>query len=140
MCLVVFIASRSPLPLVPWNPQLPAFNVTVLSPHEERVRAHFALPYVASAGSHTGCGCGFNYGRQYPDFEEDSQDRAQALESSALLARFMNEHQVEQIYSCWSGDEAEPKVSDKKFLPETLVATEFFFQEKELLTIGLAVA
>jgi hypothetical protein len=129
MCLVVYIASRSPLPPL----DAPAFNVNSLAPHEELVRAHFSLPFVASAGSYTGCGCGFNYGRCY--VEEDSQECAQALESSAMLARFVGEYQVEQIYSCWSGDEAKPQAFARQLAPEMLMTANFSFRERELLTI-----
>jgi len=40
MCMVAYIASRSPLPLIPWQQGAPAFNVTELSEHEQRVAAN----------------------------------------------------------------------------------------------------
>jgi len=130
--MVVYIASRSPLPLVPWRDDAPAFNVTALTEHGERVRSHFSLPHVRCAGSHTSCGCGFNEGR-HP--EADPQERAAALESSAQLARVVREHRVEQIYSCWSGDEGEPQEFARRIDPSALVADDFVFRERELLTI-----
>lgn len=42
---------------------------------------------------------------------------------------------VEQIYSCWSGDGGEPRVFERPVTPEDLVAEGFFFRESELLTI-----
>jgi hypothetical protein len=140
MCMVVYIASRSPLPLVPWRSDAPAFNVTALSEHTERVRRHFALPHVVCAGSHTSCGCGFNEGRGYPDPEDDPKERAAALESSAQLARFVREHRVEQVFSCWSGDEGEEQAFTRRVAPEALVADDFAFRERELLTIDYDVA
>jgi len=56
------LASRSPLPLIPWRQDAPAFNVTELTGHEQPIRCHLALPHVRRAGSHTSCGCGFNQG------------------------------------------------------------------------------
>lgn len=133
MCMVVYIASRSPLPLVPWHDEAPAFNVTSLTEHEERVRSHFSLPHVCWAGSHTSCGCGFNEGR-HPD--ADLKERAAVLGSSAMLARFVRDHRIEQVYSCWSGDEGEPQGFARRIDLATLMADDFVVRERELLTIG----
>jgi hypothetical protein len=136
MCMVAYIASRSPLPLIPWQQDAPAFNVTELTHSEQSVRRHLALPNVRQAGSHTSCGCGFNEGREYPEvYDDPALQRAEALESSVRLARYIREHHVEHIYSCWSGDEAEPQTLEKLVTPEALVAEDFFFRERELLTI-----
>ena len=132
--MVVYIASSSPLPLVAWRDDAPAFNVTALTEHEERVRSHFSLPHVRCAGSHTSCGCGFNEGRD-PDPDADPKERAAALESSAQLVRFVREHRVEQVYSCWSGDEGELREFARTIAPEALIANDFAFRERELLTI-----
>jgi hypothetical protein len=134
--MVAYIASRSPMPLIPFQEKAPAFNVTELTEHERVVLNHLSLPHVRHAGSHTFCGCGFNEGREYPEFHDDpATERADALESSARLARYVREHRVEQIYSCWSGDEGEPHQSERRITPEELVAGGFFFRERELLII-----
>jgi hypothetical protein len=136
MCIVAYIASRSPLPLVPFRENAPAFNVTELTEHELRVLSHLALPHVRQAGSHTFCGCGFNEGREHPEGHDDpTAARANALESSARLTRYVREHRVEQIYSCWSGDEGEPQEFERRITPDDLAAEDFFFRERELLTI-----
>jgi hypothetical protein len=136
MCMVAYIASRSPLPLVPWRQDAPAFNVTELTGHEQPVLRHLALPHVRQAGSHTGCGCGFNEGRAHPEvYDDPAAERAGALESSARLARYVREHRVEQIYSCWSGDESEPKEIERHIRPDDLVAPGFLFRERELLVV-----
>jgi hypothetical protein len=97
------------------------------------------LPHVRQAGSHTSCGCGFNEGRQYPEVhDEPALERGDALESSARLAQYVREHSVEQIYSCWSGDEGEPQQSVRHITPEDLVAETFYFRERELLIVGHA--
>lgn len=136
MCLVVYVASRSPLPLVPWQEDAPAFNVTDVTRHEELVRRVLSLPHVRQAGSHTRCGCGFNEGREHVEVYADPQaDRAAALESSLRLARYVLEHHVQQIYSCWSGDEGEARSSERRLSADDLAAEDFFFRERELLTI-----
>jgi hypothetical protein len=134
--MVAYVASRSPLPLIPWQQNAPAFNVTELTEHEQSVLRHLALPHVRQAGSHTSCGCGFNEGREYPQaYDDAAAARANALESSARLARYVREHHVEQIYSCWSGDEGQPKEFERRIVPEALVDEDFFFRERELLVI-----
>ena len=139
--MVAYLASRSLLPLIPWQQDAPAFNVTDLTEHEESVRRHLALPHVRQAGSHTSCGCGFNEGREHPEaYEDPAAERADALESSARLARYVRLHRVEQIYSCWSGDEGEPQAFERHITPEALVAEDFFFRERELLIIDYDVA
>jgi hypothetical protein len=136
MCMVVFIASRSPLPLIPWQQDAPAFNVAGLSEPEERVRRHFSLPHVRYAGSHTQCGCGFNEGRGHPEvYNDPAKERATALASSKQLACYVREHRVEQIYSCWSGDEGEPRQFERCITPDALTGDDFFFREKELFSI-----
>ena len=115
---------------------MPAFHVSDLSGNEERVRSHFSLPHVRYAGSHTKCGCGFNEGREYPQaYDDPSKERATALVSSALLARYIREHHVEQIYSCWSGEEDLPQEFERHITPDTLMDENFFFRQKELLNI-----
>jgi hypothetical protein len=134
--MVAYIASRSPLPLIPWQPSAPAFNVTELTGHEQPVLRHFSLPHVRLAGSHTSCGCGFNEGREHAEVHDDPvAEQAAALESSARLARYLREHGVEQIYSCWSGDESKPKEFERRIKLDDLISPQFFFRERELLLI-----
>jgi len=136
MCMVAYVASRLPLPLIPFRENAPAFNVTELTEHERPVLNHLPLPHVRQAGSHTSCGCGFNEGREHLEVHDDpAAERADALESSARLSRYIREHRVEQIYSCWSGDEGEPQEFERHITPEELVAEHFFFRERERLII-----
>ena len=127
MCMVIYIASRSPLPLM----DTPAFNVTELTPSEEPVRRHFVQHHIRQAGSHTGCGCGFNEGREYSGYG----DPAAAIQSSSQLAQYVVEHRVERIYSCWSGDEGKPQELERRVAPETLIGSDFYFREKEALVL-----
>ena len=141
MCMVAYIASRSPLPLIPWQQDKPTFNVTELTEYEQPVCRHLSLPHVRQAGSHTSCGCGFNEGREYAEaYDDPTAERADALESSSQLARYVREHRVEQIYSCWSGDESEAQAFERRITPDELVAPDFFFRERELLAIDHDVA
>jgi len=139
MCMVVYIASKSPLPLIPWHKDSPALNVTELTSREEPVRDYLTLPHVCQVGSHTCCGCGFNEGREHPEACEDPADeRADALRSAAQLADYIRMHGVEQLYACWSGDECQPKNFERLVTPETLMACDFFFRPRELLIVNRA--
>ncbi len=136
MCMVVYIASRSPLPLIPFREDAPGFNVTELNEHERPVRQHFTLPHIVQAGSHTSCGCGFNEGREHPEvYDDTAAERTDALRSSAQLAQYIREHRVEQMFSCWSGDESEPPKFERRVTPADLVAPDFFFREGELFIV-----
>ena len=136
MCMVVYLASLSPLPLIPFRQDAPGFNVTELDEHEEPVRRHFMLPHVLQAGSHTSCGCGFNEGREHPEvYDDPAVERADALRSSTQLAEYVRKHRVEQIFSCWYGDESEPPEFERRITPDDLVAGDFFFREGELFSV-----
>lgn len=135
--MVVYIASRSPIPLIPWRQDAPAFNVIELSDQERKVCRHFTLPHIYQAGSHTSCGCGFNEGREHPECGDDATaESSEALESSSKLVHYIREYRVEQIYSCWSGDEGESKESERRIRPDDLIELDFYFREKELININ----
>lgn len=134
--MVVYVASRLPLPLIAWRQDAPAFNVTELTEAEQPVCRYLALPHIRQAGSHTSCGCGFNEGREHPQvYDDPAAARADALGSASHLARYVREHQVQQIYSCWSGNETKLKEFDRCISPDALMAPDFFFREGELLTV-----
>src|SRR4051812_45959015 len=71
MCMVVYIASDYPLPTSSWDEARPRFHVTELSERDEPVRRQFSKPCAYYAGSHEGCGCGFQYG-EYPGYQEEA--------------------------------------------------------------------
>ena len=136
MCLVVYVASASQLPLIAWRDDAPDFNVTEVTAHEEPVRRHLPLPHVRQAGSHTGCGCGFNEGREYPEaYDDPAAEPVDAVRASGLLAQYVREHHVERIYSCWSGEEGDPQEFERHVAPEDLIADDFFFRQNELLIV-----
>ena len=136
MCIAVYVAAHSPLPLIAFDERTPAFNVSALADQEQIVSRHLNFPWVRHAGSHTGCGCGFNEGREYPPVDADPiAERSDSLESSGQLVQYVRNHRVEAIYSCWSGDEEEPQEFGRRISPADLLAEDFYFREKELLVI-----
>jgi hypothetical protein len=148
MCLALFVAADRPLPIIQrreyseeamlsltWPREAQRFHTAVLRQEQEAVQSHFAYPNVLCVGSYEGCGCGFTFGREYPDFENDVEHLAAARESVAELVRYIQDSHVREIYSCWFGDEAKPKVYQRTVMPELLAAQDFFFREQELLQI-----
>ena len=148
MCKALYIASDRPLPVTEqpeypkdctlsptWPREAQRFHTATLKPAEETVRLHFSHPHILYAGSYEGCGCGFNYGREYPEAEDDAEHLTAARESIAELVRYVRESNVLEIYSCWMDDEAKPTVHQRTVTPETLASPGFVFRERELLTI-----
>lgn len=134
--MMVYIAAGAPLALVAWNEATPAFHVCEIENSEISVREQFSLPHVYYAGSHEGCGCGFQYG-QYPEHEaEDRRLKRSSLESfSAYLARHIQQGPIE-IYACWDGDQAAEPAHRRVLTPQSLLAEDFYFLEKELSRVA----
>ena len=133
MCLMVYVASDKPLPLIDWNENKRAFNVSDLSKYEKNVAAQFELPHVYNAGSHLGCGCGF-----LKDFKDD-EELALANDNYLRLSIYLNKAREmganNQIFSCWDGDqEAKPQLREELDL-KRLIKTDFEFKEKALYQI-----
>ena len=88
MCMAVYFASDYSLPTSAWNQACPRFYVVELAAHDQSVRRQFSKPFVYYAGSHEGCGCGFQYG-EYEEFEEDA-DLADKRDSRRRLVEFLS--------------------------------------------------
>jgi hypothetical protein len=147
--MALYIASDRPLPLTKqpvyakdcissptWPREAQRFHTATLQPKQEAVRSHFTHPHVLYAGSYEGCGCGFNYGRQYPEVEDEAEHLTAARESVAELVRYVRGSGVREIYSCWFDDEAKPTLHERTITPETLASPDFVFGEQELLRVN----
>jgi hypothetical protein len=130
--MMVYIASSQPLDLVPWDEGHPAFYVSDLHESEFRVREQFSLPHVYYAGSHEGCGCGFQYG-QYPEFDDEERPLKRAsLDSFAdYLSRQLARCGAIELYACWDGDQTAAPDHQRTLTPSSLKAEEFYFLQKE---------
>jgi len=123
MCLMVYIASDVPLPLIPWD-ERHRFNVSELEARYDSVRKQFTKPHVFMVGSHTGCGCGFEstvpvfasaeelqraiQAGSFDPRQEPSADPA-SKQSRAELAEYLRKALTLQtsieLYACWEGEE-----------------------------------
>ncbi len=128
MCLAVYIASNTTLPLVDWNEKQPKFNITSLSDYEVKVEKQFSYQHVVYAGSHEGCGCGF--------FKEGEvgDELVQVQSNYDSLANYLRAHSSKgvkfEIYSCWEGDQEETPEFKKQISISEIVAPDFEFKEK----------
>ena len=133
--MALYVASDKPLSLIPWRADAPAFHVAELKPTQESIRNQFTHLYVYYVGGHEGCGCPFNYGREYPEHEVDPVELSAAHECVARLSDFVHVSGVMQIYACQFGDEHQPRESDRVITPQQLRASEFVFKNRQLLDV-----
>ncbi len=142
MCLAIYIASDEPLPLIVWNEQSPSFHVIDLSEHEQIVRKQFSSPYVYYVGTNEGCGCAFNYGREYPDYEDDPEELKAAEESVARLVDYLSDVVSKvgsvQVFSCWEGEGGKSPEDVREVTPDEIRRKDFIFRVPELLIITAA--
>jgi hypothetical protein len=124
MCFGVYIASDGPLPLVPWNPAEPAFNVTALGEPEAVVRTQFAGRNVVYAGSHTQCGCGFN-----ASADNDPADMLKSRRALLAYLRSAARAGALEVFACWEGDYAEVATSRATRTVDELEASDIWLDE-----------
>jgi len=133
MCMAVYIAADEPLALVPWNEDQPALYVASLEPSDLPVLQQFTKTHVAYAGSHEGCGCGFQCGKS-PELREPDEaiTRRRSLDQFAMyLADEIARVGAIELYACWEGDQAAPVEHRRAIAPQDLRSDDFFFLEKE---------
>ena len=146
--MAIYIASDKPLSIIKrqeyskdiisspaWPQEAQRFHTAELQSKQDVVRSHFGFPHVLYAGSYESCGCGFNYGREYPDYEDDPGHLTAARESVAALVQYIRESGVRQIYSCWFDEEAKPTALERAATPDIIGEKNFFFRQQELLTL-----
>ena len=138
-CATVYLAAEAPLRLIEWRDEMPGFFVADLeTKNDELVRVQFAKPYVYFAGSHTHCGCGFNYGR-ISNFERDPEELARKHHSLAAMSEYLI-HEIGRVgeielFVCWDGDQAAAPEIRRNLTPRSLLGERFFFYEGELSVV-----
>ncbi|MFP4052731.1 MAG: hypothetical protein ACLFV7_02585 [Phycisphaerae bacterium] len=133
MCLMLYIASDTPLPLLPPGKQNPMFSISPLPRHATAVTRQFAKPYIYLAGSHTGCGCGFedDQDRAGVDLGIDAAEIAAGRESRRQLAMYLRGalagRDSLEVFVCWAGDESKPTHRRVELTPEPLIEEHTWF-------------
>lgn len=134
MCVMVYLASAKPLSLVAWEEGSPGFNVTSLAADEGRVAAQFTHQCLVYAGSHEGCGCGFQYA-QWPAESYSAEELALSRRSLSAFADFLDAELTRvdaiELFVCWDGDQEEPPEHFRQIRPKDLRKPDFLFLERE---------
>src|SRR6478752_6768634 len=150
MCLVLYIGLNGESPLIApqdfsaidsedpsWPLQVAPFSVEDFGYEALAVKKHFATKFVRYAGSFEGCGCGFN-ACHVNEWEEPVAPDAKALAgrvSRGRLLEYVKQYKVNQIYACWSCDEALPPTEHLEIPPERIIDWNFKFPERAMLHI-----
>ena len=99
MCLAVYIGADHPLPIIPWHDDNKDFYVVDVSDREKPIINHFSAKHVRYAGTEEGCGCPFNYGREYPEYQNEPEEKSAAERSRLKLVEYLKINKVQELYS-----------------------------------------
>ena len=135
MCMMVYIAAKEPLELIAWDRAQPAFHVSEISDSDFTVRQQFGAPYVLSVGSHSLCGCGFQYGPDPQSDEELPLIRASLDAFTAYLTRQLQRVPSIELYACWDGNQSPTPAHRRTLTPSSLDSREFYFLRGEFSII-----
>ncbi len=138
MCIMVYMAADTELPLVPLNEE--SF-ICVVQPCESPVARQFSKNHIYYVGSYQGCGCGFTYDRNRdcsllpPEVREfalhDDENRRRSVDG---LIGYLRDNlplagEIE-LYSCWDGNEAGTAAQVSELtIDEFAARDEFGFEE-----------
>jgi hypothetical protein len=123
MCLALYIAASKALPVLPWNPNEPAFHVVPLTKDMEDVRQLLTYPHIYYVGSHEGCSCAFNY----------EHDLKSAIELRDYLRKALTIVDEIEGFSCRSGHKSLNVLHSVTISPSGVALPEFFFQDRQRL-------
>jgi hypothetical protein len=132
MCLSVHIASAVPLPVGVWNPEARAFYLELV-PEDAPIRDRFSLPFVYFAGSHLGCGCGF---QKYEDDDESDKTQANYTALAGVIRDAVSPASSVEVFTCWEGDDREPEFLETVSVSE-LLRPEFVLIERQFLRVSV---
>ena len=139
MCLTIYIGSSAALPLISWDEKKPGFHVIDLPEREWVVRNHLTESFVYYAGSYERCGCAFNYGHEYPEYEDEPSELLASEESRNDLIDYLSAALPRvgrlTIFSCWANEESQSPEAFRTIKPATIGAKDFVFQTPGLVTI-----
>ena len=106
MCWVLYLAADRQLPLCPFEPASPRFNVVDVAGREAEVRRQFSKPFVYALGAHTGCCCGFDRGQANPEHPEELAATEASLRALCeFLDVALETAGPLELFACWDGDQ-----------------------------------
>lgn len=137
MCYAVYLASDRPLPPIPWDANARAFNVELPDIVDTAVRTTLHGRYIARAGSHTCCACGFNVdpANADGDIERATHEARIAVAAfRAYLELLLDDRPSVEVFVTWEGEEARPVVDAGDVTPAWFDA-DFVLPEQTRLTV-----
>ena len=143
--MVLYLGSEEKLPIIPYNPEQPAFNTKKLEEQEKPILQHFSLPHVLYIVSNEGCGCSFRHALYekgdwtYVVWEDEAKATATHVDHQ-VLANYLIASKLRkfEIYTCWDGDYALQAENEETISVDDLLHHDFFFKERShyWITIG----
>lgn len=127
--MVLYLASDSELPTIPWNEKLPRFNVLTLADWKwgSEVTKQFTKKNVYYLGSYQCCGCGFG------DSSEQGQQCLRDLRDYLCAATAQSG--IVEMWSCWTGAEGAEREEKFVITPDDILDPEFRFGEQEYYVV-----
>jgi len=123
MCLALYIASNTPLPVIPWDRKKPTFHVVSLPESMSAVRKLLPYPHIYYVGSHEGCSCAFNYEHEIKS----------GLELRDYLRKALAVTDEIEGFSCRPGQEPLNVKHSVTISPSGVALPEFFLQDGQRL-------
>lgn len=136
MCIVLFVASDRPLPLVAWREDQPAFHVTPVAGPEAAVASQFSQAHVYYIGSHERCACGFAYHEDDYGWPEAKAAAVQSVRSlRGYLEAALDEGASLELYTCADGDWTLPPVHRTVLKLDDIGGAAFELAERTLAAV-----
>jgi len=144
MCMTYYIATKTEMPIIPYDEKNRSFNTDKITDEENSLHTVFSLPYIKMFGSDQGCGCGFRHAiidenKKWfdvidPPNEFDNSNHINLVDF--ISKNNMKENKVE-ILSCWNGDFNEPIEHRQTIKLSDILQLDFHFKERGLYTVDL---
>jgi len=135
---MVYIGSDSVLPTTPpWTEENPRFYVELANDAvAEKVRSQLRKQLIVHAGSHEGCGCGFECG-EWKVIGRDADEERQAVDSLGALHSYLVEVTKlapVDVYVCWANEEGLPATAECTVTPSHFEGNSFLFFDPPKMT------
>jgi hypothetical protein len=137
MCMMLYIGSDIPLPIIPFKEDAPAFHTEVLTENDEKIVQHFSTANVSYAGSSQGCGCGFqhslidsNIGWLNVEDEDDDDFKMNMRQLYEYVKDVVGKGGKVELYACWDGEFEDAPMSREDISLQELINKQFYLKEK----------
>jgi len=133
MCLMLYLGSDVPLPIINWEPEHPPLHVADLDDHDRVVSRHFSKPHVYYVGAHGGCGCVFEACDLSAELPEDHETFRPGEWLRDLTLNALQHQSSVEFFACWDGDQDHDIDHRAHVTSDELVRSERVFLEKQFV-------